>query len=461
MEETGKEVIVVAGAAGFVGRPLVSMLARHCEVVALSRQPREGEGSLRWRQADLLSHRDAATALEGADYAIYLVHSMMPSDRLVQGRFEDLDLQAADNFARACAAAKVHQIVYLGGLLPADTPPEKLSRHLRSRSEVERALGAYGVPVTVLRAGLILGPSGSSMEILLRIARRLPVMVCPRWTNSPTQPIALSDVLALIEWVVGRPETYGETFDIGSPDIVTYRELMQLTGEALGRKPRTFSVPVLTPRLSRLWVSLVTGAPKALVDPLIDSLSHEMVTRDRRLQERAGIPGKSVPAALRIATEQAPERQVPRAFQSSSDRKRIVRSVQRLPSPGLDVAQIAEEYFRQLRRWGGRLLRVSGEEGDGWTIRFGCGGPPLMRFAFDHTRSTSDRIVFDLVGGALVDTTETGRFEFRKVMGGASLLCSVHGFAPRLWWPLYVVTQAPLHLLVMKAFGRHLAQYRA
>jgi uncharacterized protein YbjT (DUF2867 family) len=457
MDETRKEIIAVAGAAGFVGRPLVKILTRRFRVIALSRQARTEEESLQWRQADLLSHRDAATAVEGASYAIYLVHSMMPSDRLVQGRFEDLDLQAADNFARACATTRVRQIVYLGGLLPSDTPAEKLSRHLRSRAEVERALGAYGVPVTVLRAGLILGPSGSSMEILLRIARRLPLMLCPRWTNSPAQPIALSDVLTLLDWVVGRPDTYGEIFDVGGPDIVTYRELMQLTGEALGRRPRTFSVPVLTPRLSRLWVSLVTGAPKALVEPLIDSLSHEMLTRDRRLQEQAGVPGKSVRAALREVMEQAPRRNVPRAFQGSPETKRIVRSVQRLPSPQMDVKQIAAEYFHQLNRWGGFLLGVNGNGQDGWTIRLGTAGPILMRFVPDHGRSTSDRIVFDLVEGVLIDERETGRFEFRKVLGGTALLCSVHGFAPRLWWPLYVVTQAPLHLLVMKAFGYHLA----
>lgn len=460
MNETTKEIIAVAGAAGFVGRPLVEILARRFQVIALSRQTRENEESVHWRRADLLSHREAAAALEGASHAIYLVHSMMPSDRLVQGRFEDLDLQAADNFARACAAARVRQIVYLGGLLPSDTPPEMLSRHLRSRAEVECALGAYGVPVTVLRAGLILGPSGSSMEILLRIARRLPLMLCPRWTNSPTQPIALSDVLALLDWVAARPDTYGETFDIGGPDVVTYRELMQLTGEALGRRPRTISVPVLTPRLSRLWVSLVTGAPKALVEPLIDSLSHEMLTRDRRLQEQAGVPGKSVRAALREVMGQAPRRHVPRAFQGAPETKRIVRSVQRLPCPQADAERIAAEYFQELNRWGAGLLRVDRDGESGWAIRPGTGSPILMRFATDQGCSTSDRVVFDLTEGLLIDERETGRFEFRKVLGGTALLCSVHGFAPRLWWPLYVITQAPLHLLVMKAFGYHLAHAR-
>jgi hypothetical protein len=144
----GHLTIAVAGASGFVGRPLIAALARRGAVIALSRAARPAADGVEWRRADLFSYRDALAALAGADHAVYLVHSMSPSDRLVQGRFEDLDLQAADNFARAAAVHGVRQIVYLGGLLPADTPPAGLSRHLRSRAEVERALADYGTPLT-------------------------------------------------------------------------------------------------------------------------------------------------------------------------------------------------------------------------------------------------------------------------------------------------------------------------
>ena len=146
---------------------------------------------------DSFSVQQTRDALEGADVAVYLVHSMSPNSRLTQGRFEDLDLLLADNFGRAASAAGVQRIVYLGGLMPKEDPSE-LSAHLASRFEVEKALGAHGVPVTAVRAGLVVGAEGSSLNILVRLVERLPLMVCPSWTSSRTQPIALSDVVEIL-----------------------------------------------------------------------------------------------------------------------------------------------------------------------------------------------------------------------------------------------------------------------
>ena len=142
-------------------------------------------------------------ALQGTKYAVYLVHSMLPSVRLTQARFEDLDLLIADNFARAAASAKAEQIIYLGGIIPNGVP---LSRHLESRREVEQALAAHGVPVTTLRASLIVGPDASSLPILLKLVRRLPIMLLPRWSRTQTLPIALDDVLTLLSHVIGKPK---------------------------------------------------------------------------------------------------------------------------------------------------------------------------------------------------------------------------------------------------------------
>ena len=456
--------IVVAGAAGFIGRPLAQALAARGRVIALSRAARPPADGIEWRRADLLSHRDAHAALAGADYALYLVHSMSPSDRLVQGGFEDLDLQAADNFARAAAAHGVRQIVYLGGLLPSDTPPAALSRHLRSRAEVERALADYGTPLTVLRAGIVLGRGGSSTEILRRMVRRLPLMICPRWTATPTQPIALADAVALAAWVLGRAESFGQIYDIGGPDVLSYRQLMCATAATLGRSALTIPVPLLTPRLSRLWVTLVTGAPRALVEPLIESLAHAMLTHDRRLQAAAGIPGAGVPAALAAALGAAAGGERPRAFQTAptAAARPLVRSVQRLPAAPRDMRVLADTYRRWLGARFAPLLHTPGDVTGGWSARLGAAhGPELLRFVPDAAHCGPDRVVFSLAGGALVDPRDTGRFEFRRVLGGEAALCSVHGFAPRLPWPLYVVTQAPLHLLVMRAFARHLRRRAA
>lgn len=450
--------VAVAGAAGFVGRPLVDALARRCRVIALSRTARSSAGAVEWRRADLLSYREARAALAGADHAVYLVDSMLPADRLVQADFEDLDLQAADTFARACAAQGVRQIVYLGGLLPVGVPPERLSRHLRSRAEVERALADHGTPVTVLRAGIVLGRGGSSLEILLRIARRLPVMVCPRWTDTPAQPIALADVVALLAWRVGREETFGQVYDVGGPEVCTYRQLMRAAVAQLGRRAITVSVPVLTPRLSRLWVSGVTGAPRALVEPLIESLSHPMVARDRRLQAAAGIPGATVAEALRQSVGAAEPTAPPRAFQPAPPNAgpSLVRSIQRLPLAGArDMRALAAAYVRWLDARFRPLVRAVADPAGGWRARLGGpGGAVLLDLAPDAEMWAADRAVFTIRGGLLADPRVQGRFEFRRVLGGAAVLCSVHGFAPRLPWPIYLLTQAPLHVRVMQAFGR-------
>lgn len=171
--------VAVAGASGFVGKALVEDMKDDCRMIALSRSIRESsdaDSSVEWRHCDLFSFRTVSKALQGVDCAIYLVHSMMPSAKLTQAGFEDLDLIAADNFARACRDAGVKQIVYLSGLMPEG---ETLSNHLKSRREVETALRAYGTPLTVLRAGLVVGPGGSSTSMLFQLVHRLPVMVCP------------------------------------------------------------------------------------------------------------------------------------------------------------------------------------------------------------------------------------------------------------------------------------------
>jgi len=445
--------VVIAGAAGFVGLPLVERLARTHRVIALSRSQRESSEDVEWRECDLLSQRQAMEAVRGAELAVYLVHSMLPSDRLVQGSFEDFDLQAADNFARACAAHGVRQIVYLGGLLPADVAQQDLSRHLRSRAEVERALADHGTPVTVLRAGLILGPGGSSVQIVLRLVRRLPLMVCPSWTKTPSQPIALSDVLELLCWVLDRDDTFSETFDIGGPDVVTYRKLMSLAAGEMGRSPVTLGVPLLTPTLSRLWISLVTGAPRALAAPLVESLSHSMVARDRRLQERAGVPGLPIDEALRASLEEGPTGP-PRAFRASArEDLPLVRSVQRMSGTAASPALAAAEYPQWLER-AMPFLESEGDTTSRWSIR--SAGVNLLAFELDESGTSATRVAFAITGGKLAARPARGRFELRSVLGGDALLCSVHGFHPRLWWPVYVATQAQAHLLVMRAFARYL-----
>jgi uncharacterized protein YbjT (DUF2867 family) len=459
--------VAIAGASGFVGRALVTRLAGRHEVIALSRGVPTGDppAHVRWRGCDLFNLRDAERGLEGADVAVYLVHSMLPKARLTQAKFDDLDLICADNFARAAAARGVQRIVYLGGLLPRDAAP--LSRHLASRHEVERALAAHGVPVTTLRAGLIIGAGGSSFEMMSRLVQRLPFMVAPRWTRHRCQPIALDDVLPLLERAVEEPALAGRAWDVGGPDVVTYGDILRTTGRVLGKPVRLLTLPMRTANLSLLWVSAVTGTPQALVRPLVESLDHDMLVTDgAALQKGTGASvgvEKAIARAFDVerskASGVATKAPVVRAVAA-----RTVCSIQRLPMGRQRTARwVAEEYLRWLPRLPGRLIDVRvGADGVcrffSWPLR-----KPLLELTLSPDRSTPDRQLFYVTGGLLAGRAQTHppRLEFRTALDGTVVLAALLDFVPRLPWLIYRLTQGPFHLMVMRAFGRHLASAKA
>lgn len=459
-ERRDRPRVVVAGASGFVGRALGAVLDAHdFEAIGLTRDAEryaEVASPYRWKSCQLYSLLEAERALEGADYAVYLVHSMMPSARLTQGSFQDLDLVCADNFARAARRAGVRHIIYLGGLLPEHGD---LSEHLASRLEVERVLSAYGVPVTTLRAGLVIGAGGSSFQMMLRLVRRLPAMVCPSWTNTRTQPVALDDVVQVMVRALGDERFFGGAFDLGVPEAMTYREMMERTAGLLGVKRPMLGVPLMSPRLSRLWVSLVTGAPRELVAPLLESLRHELVVGDRSAYTLTGVEPTSFDDAVRRSIAPRPKRsaQRPRAFEGAQKQNLDVRSVQRLAMPrGRDARWAAEQYMSWLPRAMWPFITVDVDEER--CCRFMLRGVrrPLLTLEFSPDRSHDDRQLFYVVGGLLSEDGGRGRLEMRMVPNSAELICAIHDFRPRLPWFLYLATQAWGHLLVMKAFGRHL-----
>lgn len=453
--------VVIAGANGFIGRALAQRLAADFDVIGLSRRPPAdgGPSGVTWRACDLYSVLETERALAGADVAVYLVHSMLPSARLTQASFEDLDLLLADNFARAARAAGVKQLVYLGGLVPDG----ERSRHLESRREVEDALAALGVPLTALRAGLVVGPGSSSLAILTALVQRLPLMLTPRWTETRSQPIALDDLVAALAHVVGRPECYGQTYDVGGPDVLTYREMMERTARAFGLRRRFFRLPVLTPRLSVAWVCLVTGAPRQLVGPLVESLRHPMVARDNRLLDALGGPRVGFDDAVARAIAGQPPA-TDSGTRGPAAPGRTARSVQRLPlPPGRDARWVAETYGRWLPRPFRPFLAVRAE---GHVLRFQVRGLgwTLLELTWQPERSSSDRALYFVTGGLLaklrdeLPPTRRGRLEFRSVKHGAAVLAAMHDFEPRLPWPVYATTQAVVHRWVIQSFGRFLAQ---
>ena len=459
-----KPVVAIAGASGFVGSALIDALTADHPIIALGRSRASDPAELHstnhviWRKCDLFSLLEVEKALLGADIAIYLVHSMIPSAKLTQGNFVDMDLILADNFARAAKKAGVRQIIYLTGLIP-DENYENLSDHLRSRLEVEQALAGHDVPVTALRAGLVVGPGGSSFDMMYRLVKRLPVMILPRWTKTLTHPIALSDVIDLITYCLDRNETFGKTYDIGGPDVMTYQDMLAQTAEALGLKRTFFRVPFLSPKLSRLWIRLITGVSFSLISPLIESLKHPMVAQNRELQDQLGQNGVSFIDAVRDAIEKEyanPQKQYKKKAPSP---EKDVRSVQRLLLPtGKDARWVAKFYAQWLPEFMRPFLHVDVDETGSCSFYLSGIKKPLLILSYSNDRSTRDRTLFYITGGILSQTREghRGRLEFRNVLNNRYVLVAIHDFSPTLPWYLYNATQAIVHLWVMHQFGKHL-----
>ena len=295
--------VLVTGATGFIGRRLVPALldAGH-DVRAMTRHPETYDGPGEPVGADVTDADSLGPALEGVDVAIYLVHSLDDPD------FERKDADAARHFSRAAAAAGVKQIVYMGGLGDED---HDLSAHLRSRREVEGLLGADGVPVTVLRAAIVVGHGGISWEITRQLVKNLPAMVVPRWVSTRTQPIALDDVVRYLAGVVDHPDAIGRVLEIGGTEQLTYLEMMRVAAEEMGgRTIPIVVVPLLTPRLSSYWLALVTDVDATTGRNLIDSMSPEVVVRDTSIREV--VPGEPLSyreSVRRALAERASEQQ--------------------------------------------------------------------------------------------------------------------------------------------------------
>jgi len=378
---------------------------------------------------------------------------MMPAARLVQGHFSDLDILCADNFARACSAAGVRHIVYVGGLVPS--APE-ISDHLQSRLEIETALASTGIPVTTLRAGMVVGANGSSYQLLSRLVRRLPAMVCPSWTQSRMQPVALEDVASAIKQVLTSQADGQRVFDLGTSEALSYQDLMARTAESFGLTRRFVSVPFLSPTLSRLWVTLTTGAPKALVAPLIESLRHDMLVRpEARLP--LVTPVTSVESMLSDAAEgQHAIAAAPLAFRGAAPTKgpSTVCSVQRLRlPPGRDAQWVAAEYTRWLPGALKGLIRVEQtDDGNEVSFRFALTGHKLLGLRVVAERSDAGRVVMRVTPGLLAREASRARLEFRQVLDSDTAIAALHDFVPRLPWWLYRLTQGAVHRWVMGRF---------
>ncbi len=245
----------------------------------MTRHPETYEGAGEPVQADVHDGASLAAAAAGCDAAYYLVHS------LDDAHFRQRDAKAARAFGYAAANAGLERIVYLGGLGDDD---DDLSAHLRSRREVEQMLGSYGVPVTTLRAGIIVGHGGISWELTRQLVDHLPAMIAPRWVRTRTQPIAIDDVVRYLVGVLEVPAAADRAFDVGGPDVLEYVDMMRRVAAIKGRPLVVVPVPLLTPGLSSRWLSLVTDLDTQTGRSLVDSMRNEVVVRDDSI--RALVP---------------------------------------------------------------------------------------------------------------------------------------------------------------------------
>jgi uncharacterized protein YbjT (DUF2867 family) len=274
--------ILVTGATGFIGRRLVpALIGEGHDVRAMTRRPESYDGPGEPVAGNVNDRDSLMDPLEGVDVAYYLVHSLDDTD------FERKDAEAARAFGSAAKERKVGQIVYLGGL----GDDGALSAHLRSRREVESLLAETGVPVTVLRAAIVVGAGGISWEITRQLVKNLPAMVVPKWAATKTQPIAVDDVVRYLVGVCGLDAALGQTFEVGGPDRLSYIDMLRVAAEQdTGRSVPIVQVPVLTPGLSSRWLALVTDVDVTTGRNLIDSMGTEVVVTEQRIREL--VPGE-------------------------------------------------------------------------------------------------------------------------------------------------------------------------
>jgi uncharacterized protein YbjT (DUF2867 family) len=319
---TKSDPILVVGATGYVGGRLIpALLSAGYRVRAMARKlekiacrPWAGNNRIELVQGDVLDLESLKQAASGCRKAYYLVHSMIAQKE----KFVEADRRAGHNMVAAATAAGLERIIYLGGL--AETRVGTLSKHLKSRIEVADILQAGPVPTTDLRTPMILGSGSASFEILRYLVQRLPAMTTPRWVRSLNQPIAIRNVITYLIGCLEHEETSGQTYDIGGPDILTYRNLLDIYAEEAHLPKRLIiPVPVLTPTLSALWIHLISPVPTSIALPLTEGLTSDAVCTENRIQSI--IPQKllSCREAIRLALDRIKQEQVDTCWTDAGD----------------------------------------------------------------------------------------------------------------------------------------------
>ncbi|MDT3924974.1 NAD-dependent epimerase/dehydratase family protein, partial [Staphylococcus saprophyticus] len=444
--------ILLTGASGYIGSHLMNKLKDNYEIIAISRniENKSNEHNVTWKAADLFDLNEITEVMEDIDIAIYLVHSMMPSAKLTQASFEDMDALLADNFAKAASYNKVQHIVFMSGLIPNTS---ELSPHLRSRLECEQILGSYGVPVSTLRAGLIIGSKGSSYPILKKLVDRLPGLLLPKWAYNTTLPVAIDDVIDGLYKIVERNPNENESIDIGGPSHMTYKDLFKQTAEVLDKRLPTIDLPIIPIWLSKYWVKLISGVPKEMVYPLMDSLIHDMIRNDENIVKDISIGKIDYKESVRNALEEETKTQKKGKSSRKGDIK-DVRAISRVVLPkDVNMIQLAESYANFLNRITLNVVNSDFNE-DNFTISVPCLNKDLLLLSKDFKASNNERILYRIVGGDFALDSDGGnaRLEFRRLPNSDACIIALQEYEPTLPWWVYKYTQAKVHKSVMNLF---------
>ena len=307
--------VLVTGATGFIGSNLISRLQstrKDLDVRAMSRsadklKKKIGDLDIKIVKSDVMDYSSLTKALEGCDVAYYLIHSMEGSSPKQWKKFAEKDKKAAENFSKAATECNVDRIIYLGGLIHANegSSNSNISEHMKSRMEVGKILLTSSSKVTIFRAAVILGAGGASYKMLRYLVERLWVMVCPKWVLTKCQPIALDDVITYLAKALEVEQTKGNTFDIGGPDTLNYKEMMLQYSKIINKRfLKIIIIPFLTPKLSSYWVELITPVKASLSRPLIESLKSESVVKDNQIKKLIPIQLKTFKEAMIMAQNQ-------------------------------------------------------------------------------------------------------------------------------------------------------------
>jgi len=466
-------VTLVFGASGYIGSNLVPFLVRQGHRVrAVSRNRAVLEGR-EWPDvecvgADVLQPQTLAPALQDVDVAFYLVHSMAAG-----ANFGLLDLQAAANFRDAAASAGVRRIVYLGGLIPEQ--PE--SAHLQSRYETGQVLREGPVPVTEVRAGMIIGPGSAAFEVMRDLVNNLPVMITPRWVFSRSPPIALPDLLTYLDAVANLPQAAGQIYDAAGPELLTYADIMRRLACMLGRSIIIIPVPVLTPRLSSYWLRLVTTVPVNIARALIDGLKHDVLANSAPLQALVPIQLHSLEESIAAALAAERDHDIPAHWVEGSIRCRNFEPKYAYYAKQATGACISSAPADAL--W--RVICRVGSDRDYfalnplWWLRGAAdwlvGGPSFRR----RRRDPDELRLGDVVDAWRVIALQperkltlllemklpgAGVLEFEIVPSGDSreVRATAYFHPAGVWGLLYWYPLAPFHLWIFKAMTREIAR---